>query len=394
MTRNIIILFDGTSNQIRASRSNILRLYGVLSKTDSQLVYYDPGVGTIGDENSWLRPTSDLQEFWGFATGWGLDANVKEAYRFLVENYAKSPSGERDAIYLFGFSRGAYTARVLAGFIHAFGLMEPRNLNLLDYAYRAYKRIGERAGEADFAEMRLYERILRPDRPKIRFLGLFDTVASVIEWKDICITLKNHAFTDRNPSVQTVRHAVALDERRAMFRPQLWPPDQIYVDLDPSPAVAQDIRELWFAGVHGDVGGGYPEAESALAKVPLAWMVQEAAANGADFDARTVDRIVFGKGKGHDYVAPDPTAARHETLHGGWRIVEWLPQAAPAGTRRATFLGLTLPRGEHRHVPADAQVHPSVAERFPDPKTRPAHYPPFPPGNTRQEKPGPGLPVA
>jgi len=378
MPRNIAILFDGTSNEIHASRTNILRLYGTLSKRNGQLVYYDPGVGTIGDENAWLRPRSGLQEFWGLATGWGLDANVKEAYRFLVENYRISGKGLRDEIFLFGFSRGAYTARVLAGFIHAFGLMEPRNLNLLDYAYRAYKRIGESAGEADFAEMRLYERILRPDRPTIRFMGLFDTVTSVIEWTQAGITLKSHAFTARNPSVRTLRHAVALDERRAMYRPQLWPPGQVFAAnrFDPASAVPQDQSELWFAGVHGDVGGGYPEAESGLAKIPLAWMIAEAATAGAVFTARTVNELVLGKGKDGSYVAPDPQAPRHFSLTGAWKILEWVPQAAPPDADRPGFFGLTIPRGAHRRIPPDARLHPSVLERFPDPARRPPHYPP------------------
>jgi uncharacterized protein (DUF2235 family) len=132
MPKNIVILLDGTSNEILADRSNILRLYGALEKSDRQLVYYDPGVGTFGAENAWLRFWRKTVEVLGLATGWGLDYNVKEAYRFLVENYDDGRSGggepgSRDNIYLFGFSRGAYTARVLAGFMHrrpSIGAME------------------------------------------------------------------------------------------------------------------------------------------------------------------------------------------------------------------------------------------------------------------------------
>ncbi|HFQ15177.1 MAG TPA: DUF2235 domain-containing protein, partial [Rhodobacteraceae bacterium] len=176
MARNIVILLDGTSNEIGSNRSNILRLYRTLAKSDDQLVYYDPGVGTFGADNAWSRSLRQATEIWGMATGWGIDANVKQAYRFLVENYRHDAEGGRDRICIFGFSRGAYTARVLAGFLHAFGLIEPRNLNLLNYAYRAYKRIGENGSESAFAEIRLHERYLRPERPQIRLLGLFDTV--------------------------------------------------------------------------------------------------------------------------------------------------------------------------------------------------------------------------
>jgi uncharacterized protein (DUF2235 family) len=145
MPKNIVILLDGTSNQVSANRTNILRLYGVLEKSDRQLVFYDPGVGTLGDDGAWLALWRKATEVWGLVTGWGLDDNVKRAYRFLVENYdaGHADSGERDQIFIFGFSRGAYAVRVLAGFLNALGLIERRNMNLLDYAYRAYKRIGE-----------------------------------------------------------------------------------------------------------------------------------------------------------------------------------------------------------------------------------------------------------
>jgi len=190
MAKNIVILFDGTSNDVSEHRTNILRLYGALEKGPRQVVWYTPGVGTIGAENAWSRNYRKALELWGAATGWLLDLNVKNAYRFLVANYYNGkpdrwskgrlrgpvavPLTEdaRDAIWIFGFSRGAYSARVLAGFIHAVGLIHPDNLNLLDAAFAAYKRAGDRlfspdaalAGE-DFGEVRLFERILAPDRP-------------------------------------------------------------------------------------------------------------------------------------------------------------------------------------------------------------------------------------
>jgi uncharacterized protein (DUF2235 family) len=134
--------------------------------------------------------------------------------------------------------------------------------------------------------VRLYERILRPDRPPIRCLGLFDTVGSVIEpGPGLLPQFKSHAFTARNPSVESVRHAVALDERRRMFRPRPWPEDQDCSAATGSgpTGVAQDAREVWFTGSHGDIGGGYPEAQSALAKIPLLWMIEETAALGLDY---------------------------------------------------------------------------------------------------------------
>lgn len=296
MPKNIVLLLDGTSNEISANRTNILRLYGTLEKSERQLVWYDPGVGTIGPENSWLRFWRTAVEVWGMATGWGLDQNVKEAYQFLVENYdsGKRKGGKdegRDRIYLFGFSRGAYSARVLAGFIRALGLIEPRNVNLLDYAYRAYKRVDLAKGkDASFAEVRLYERILNPDRPPIRLLGLFDTVASIIEHGRFGPRLRSHAFTTTNVSVEAVRHAVSIDEKRTMFLPQLWPEGEEYWGnpFNRGHAVPQDAREVWFKGVHCDIGGGYPEAESGLAKLPIKWMIEQTGPMGLLYRTQTV----------------------------------------------------------------------------------------------------------
>jgi len=371
MSKNIVLLLDGTSNQISEDRTNVLRIYQTLKKDESQLVYYDPGVGTFGGDGAWFRIVSKAREVLGLATGMGLDRNVKEAYRFLVENYksgkATGEDGERDRIVIFGFSRGAYTARVLAGFIHAVGLMEPHNLNLLDYAYRAYKGVDEKDDhDADsFREVRLFERTLDTDRPPIRLLGLFDTVASVIERGRSGIRLKSHAFTSRNLSVQSVLHALAIDERRTMFQPQLWEPDQEYWGnpFNRAAAVPQDVKEVWFVGGHGDIGGGYPEKQSALAKVPLAWMIREAKKRGVLFRTQNVNAIAHGTREDDDHVPPDTLAAAHETLTFGWKLIELIPRKKPKLSKRPSLLGLSIPFGEQRTIPEGALVHQSVIER-------------------------------
>ena len=384
MPKNIVILLDGTSNAIKDNRSNILRLYGVLTKNDEQLVYYDPGVGTFGADSAWLGWWRKAHELWGLMTGWGLDENVKEAYRFLVEHYdngkAKgkgggkaSGAGQRDRIYIFGFSRGAYTARVLAGFIRAVGLLEPRNLNLLDYAYKAYKRIGEsdkrntvaEDANAAFAEVQLFERLLRTDRPPIRMLGLFDTVASVIESGRYGPRIKSHAFTEKNESVESVSHAVALDERRTMYRPILWPDGGIYSRnlYDKTHAKPQDVKELWFTGYHSDVGGGLSEKESELCKVPLVWMIARARGCGVKFITRNVNLLITGDAGNPQYVKPNPLGKAHDSMKTFWRLLEFFPRKKPKNSSRPALLGLTLPLFEPRHVPDDAVIHISVEER-------------------------------
>ncbi|MGA9600796.1 MAG: DUF2235 domain-containing protein, partial [Methylocystis sp.] len=239
---------------------------------------------------------------------------VKDAYCFLLEHYDRGPGPveQRDQIFIFGFSRGAYTARVLAGFIRAFGLIEKRNLNLLNYGYRAYKRLGE-GGTTGFEEIRLFERMLDPDRPPIRLLGLFDTVSSVIESGRFGPRLRSHAFTKTNTSVEAVRHAVAIDERRTMFNPQLWPTGGQFHHhpLEKSDAKPQDVLEVWFSGTHGDVGGGYPDNQSQLVKVPLKWMIEQAEPFGLHFIRRNVNSMVLGKPQGGShYVAPDGAVKR------------------------------------------------------------------------------------
>jgi uncharacterized protein (DUF2235 family) len=265
---------------------------------------------------------------------------------------------------------------VLAGFLHAFGLIEARNLNLLDYAYRAYKRIGDRPGEAGFAELRLHERILRPQRPTIRFLGLFDTVASVIESGRFGPRLRSHAFTARNPSVETVRHAVAIDERRTLLRPQLWPEAQVFQPnrFDEAGAVPQDAREVWFSGVHGDIGGGFPEKESQLAKIPLHWMIEQSRAAGLSYKTRTINQLVLGK-SGDDHVAPDPLGRVHNSMTPGWKLLELLPRRKTAGSRRASLAGWTIPFGEHRAIPEGARIHRSALKRFSESGKQPPNVP-------------------
>ncbi len=345
MPKDIVILCDGTSNEISANRTNVLRLYGCLRKTEAQLVWYDPGVGTFGSDNSWFRLRRRSAELLGLLTGWGLDQNVKEAYRFLVERWEPG-----DRIWLVGFSRGAYTVRVLAGFIAAIGLMTPVQLNLLDYAFRAYKRAnGDDIDSKEFSEVRLFRRILQPRDVPLAGLALFDTVASVIEWGRYLPRLRSHALTRSNPAVAAVRHAVALQERRVMFRPQLW-------KLVPG----QNLREVWFLGAHGDVGGGYPEAELALAKIPLAWMIGELRGLGLRFDTAVVDNLVCGEGPGR-HVGPDPTAAPHRTMTWAWSILELVP-ARRRSRRDPDRLEWYLPLGQPRDVPADASVHHSVFE--------------------------------
>ena len=304
MAKNIVILLDGTSNQISGDRTNVLRLYGSLERSKQQLVFYQPGVGTFGLAGWWQRWKSKLFIVLGLATGAGIADNVMQAYRFLVDNHEYG-----DRIYIFGFSRGAYTARLLAGFIRIFGLVRREQLQLVRYAWRAYARLGEPGSKQFSAEIGHFQKVLDGSGIRIEFLGLWDTVASVFDsragfpW----LTTTQKAYTNKNDRVRVVRHAVAIDERRTYFQPALWEPGQDYDYYSRREkrfvTIPQDFEEVWFAGCHGDVGGGYPDKKSGLAKIPLEWLYREAIAAGVIGDEEVFELLAHGKpvGDGHKH---------------------------------------------------------------------------------------------
>jgi uncharacterized protein (DUF2235 family) len=403
--RNIIICCDGTGNEISQNISNVLKLYRCLRKTEKteprQLVYYDPGVGTLARPDPWHKFKQDFNAILGLATGYGLDDNVLAAYDFLVHHYQHG-----DQIYLFGFSRGAYTVRVLAGLIHKIGLITPEQVNLAGSGLIAYKQFssdeapklrarfksaievasGEDAVQTPFDNAAQFARITSSRWPTIRFVGVWDTVASVIVpradrfyWP----SLEELAFTLVNPSVQTFRQAISIDERRCMFRLKKWDDPQTFKHnrFNNAHAEPQDILQVWFAGVHADIGGGYPEKESGLSKYPLLWMIDEATKCGLQVNQATVNQLAWGiqrKSSPYSYVAPDVRGDLHTSLSGAWWILEYLPKSAkyrewPA---RPVYFGWYIPDGEPRLIPDGAVIHESVLLRMDAlPAYRPVNLP-------------------
>ena len=296
--KNIVICCDGTGNEISENISNVLKLYRMLRKTGKtephQLVFYDPGVGTLARPDPWRKVWQDTITILGLATGYGLDDNVLAAYDFLVRNYE-----DGDDIFLFGFSRGAYTVRVLAGLVHKVGLVSPQQSNLSGAGLTAYKQFSSDAEQGGLGlnssqlvdggneaeqggpvtrddQAAQFARILSARWPTIKFVGVWDTVASVIVPRPDRLylpSLLQLAYTQQNPSVKIFRQAIAIDERRRMFRLQPWEQPQTFMRNRFSKTnneEPQDILQVWFAGVHADIGGGYPEKESGLSKFPAA----------------------------------------------------------------------------------------------------------------------------
>jgi len=389
-----VVCCDGTGNQVGRNLSNVLKLYRCLRQDDAQVTYYDPGVGTLGRRNMWQRARDTLRTVWGLATGAGLDDNVLEAYRFIVRAYRAG-----DRIYLFGFSRGAHTARVVAAMIHVVGLLRPEQLNLADYALDAYKRsrLDDDTPSAALADAmreygiepaeapaepqgeslgRYFGRIVRARRVPIRFLGVWDTVSSVIVPRAFSLIprLEILSFTRRNPSVEIFRQAASIDEKRRLFRLDPWIPGAFDPQgTDPDPP-AQNCRQVWFAGYHSDVGGGRPESQSAIAKFPLKWMIEEAKApRELSVDDTLVAHFVDGvPSPGQDprlnrYVAADATGPIHNSLKWLWLLLEILPKRTrrhPVWPRRWRLFGWYIPWGEPRIIPGSDPIHPSVAKRM------------------------------
>lgn len=366
MGRKLIICCDGTGNEIKENQSNVLKFYRLIKKDSTQVCFYDPGVGTISDCSAWERFKNKAKGVFGLVTGYGLDDNVLEAYSFLIHNYQ-----DGDQIYMLGFSRGAYTVRVLAGFINMVGLLSSNNDNLCGYALTAYKQAST---NDDFGFAWRVQEVMEAKRVTIRFVGCWDSVGSVIvprpdRW--FIPSLEKLPFTKRNPCVQVFRHAIAIDERRRMFRLLEWEEGQKYKTnpfVKDEDAGEQDIKQVWFSGVHSDIGGGYPENESGAAKIPLRWMVKEAEKNGIVFRTEMVSRLVDGNNPANssrNYAAPAPNADLHNSMNFTWSILEWLPKASKNRElkKRKSFLGMYLPRSEPRLIADDAVIDSSVFER-------------------------------
>jgi uncharacterized protein (DUF2235 family) len=269
--KRIVLCFDGTSNQIGAGNlTNVAKLFEMLDKNNpaSQLAYYDPGVGTLAPAHTSLPSTLVL--LFEQAFGIGLKHNVAQAYRYLMQHWRPG-----DAVYIFGFSRGAYTARALAGMLLRPGLLRPGSENLLPYAVDKYAinryfTQDEYDNWAQFARAFCWRTENEPlfDTVKqnspnqvwhyaipVAYLGLWDTVKAA---GFLRIGNLRWPYTRALPNVARIRHAVSIDEQRRPYREYL-------VERHPL-----GLEERWFAGVHADVGGTFPDHR--LATIALKWV--------------------------------------------------------------------------------------------------------------------------
>lgn len=376
MARKLIICLDGSGNEIEKNESNILRLYKCLQHSETQLVYYRTGVGTLDTRANASSLFERPRLIAGLFFGTGLERIVLGAYEFLCRHYAKG-----DTLYFFGYSRGAYAVRVLAGFINEFGLVDPHELHLIRPVFQEYRRLTQSDATEKYARLRVFGQFFHVTHPPIRFLGLWDTVDSLLTFRlqrDTFLDSRTHASTDVNPSVQTVRQVLAIDERRRSFRHRYWTPGQEYYGNrfrrgTPKP---QDVRQVWFPGTHSDVAGSLDEPEAGLSKITLVWMRAELDALGKDapaFREQFYNRYVLGeedeitRRMGLRISRPDPAAPLHDQLRTGWlwRLTEMLPRLKRRSRwpHLAGKPGYYIPRGQPRFIPEGDEIHPSAYER-------------------------------
>ena len=284
--KRLVVCFDGTwKRPLDKHVSNIEKIARtVQSETDGvqQTAYYVGGVGA----------SYKVDRVLGGSLGLGLHNNLMSAYRFLALNYAAG-----DKLYLFGFSRGAFTARSLVGMIDRVGLVRPdrlidNSLPMAEERYREARRtqVSHSDSPEEFRRKYCHKHVCIP------FLGVFDTVEALGPGA----SFHNVDFLDG--AVAMGRQALALHDRRRIFRPRLW-------SGDPALGLVRRVQQVWFEGHHSDIGGGNPNP--GLSDTTLLWMAIEASRQG----------LVFDEGTLADYVTRNSDAAEsHDSMNIGYWI--------------------------------------------------------------------------
>jgi len=282
---HIVICADGTWNRPEEDiekdvPTNVLKLARAIAPSGEGLkqhVFYDWGLGSYHNSLS------------AGITGQGIHKNVLDGYRYIVQNYAPG-----DKIYLFGFSRGAYTVRALSGLINNCGIVTRPDAPLIAQAWRMYKNPQAKNHPNGDAARAFRERHAHPSRA-VHFVGVWDTVGALgVPFSLMGLFDSDDEFYDTKmgSNVSVARHALAIDEQRVDFEPTIW---------TPRPGV--DLKQVWFAGVHADVGGAYPPDKKTgirASDTPLAWMIDQAAAAGLRIESHIKESLTDGiRGKLH-----------------------------------------------------------------------------------------------
>lgn len=277
--KRFVVCCDGTWQELTNSdATNVVKIAQAVKPVTQdkipQIVFYDQGIGTA---------ESGIEKIAAGAFGWGIDQNIQDAYRFLCLNYSVE-----DEIYLFGFSRGAYTVRSLAGMIYCSGLVSRNNIRQAPVAYEIYRDRNIKPSDPEAQDFRK----TYGDRVPIKLLGCWDTVGAlgvpdqipflpVDQWLNA-----KYKFHDTRLSsiIQNALHAVAIDELHKVF------------DVTPMQrslkSQSQNLRQVWFPGAHGCVGGG-DAANQGLSDGALLWMMQQVSQLGLEFAPSAVAEGLF-----------------------------------------------------------------------------------------------------
>ncbi|KAI0046388.1 hypothetical protein FA95DRAFT_1679826, partial [Auriscalpium vulgare] len=357
-SRNLVVCIDGTANQFSEKNTNVVELYSRLDKDKQQLTYYDSGIGTYVRDSKWspshwkqvASNTIDM------AIAWNFKKIVLSAYQWLSENYQ-----EGDKIFLFGFSRGAYQARVIAGMIEKVGLLHKGNNNQIPFAYELYVSTTSNQKRADTTASaqpktkaaknakttekqeklcaRFKQTLSRPN-VRVHFVGTWDTVSSIGFARGPSLPETTTGMTH----VCIYRHALALDERRGKFGPE-------YANGGAGPPLGDDargdVKEVWFVGSHSDIGGGnLANLELDHFGASLRWMTYEAITHGLRLSPRQGMWETF-----------DPNLSVNQF----YKFIDWLPYRRlsykdPDSTTRRPH------RGQPRQVKPGQMIHESVFE--------------------------------
>lgn len=325
--KRIAIFCDGTWNTPdklkngKHCQTNVVKMANALSQTSIdgkvQVLYYDAGIGSEG---------SLIKRVFDGATGTGISENILKVYRFLIQNYEPG-----DELFLFGFSRGAFTVRSLAGLIRNSGILKISNS---DQGHRAYKIYRSRKPEFQPREVEatLFRKTFAVEETtRIKFIGVWDTVGALgnpLLLNGILSRRNRFHDTDLSSKINNAFHALAVDEKRKNFEATLWhqQPD----------SKNQVLEQVWFPGVHSDVGGGYPESESGLSNLALNWMLEKARSCNLNFDSFTID--------------PNPMAPMHESYRGFYRLQPRLYR--------------DMAKADQKKGNSNESLHPSVIIRY------------------------------
>jgi len=323
--KRIAVFCDGTwntpdkLNDGKLCQTNVVKMANAMSPNSLdgtiQLLYYDTGIGSEG---------SATKRIFDGATGSGISDKIQQAYHFLINNYEKG-----DELFLFGFSRGAFTVRSLSGLIRNSGILKVENINLVPKAYGIYRSRHPRYQPREVEATLFRKTYAVEETTRIKFIGVWDTVGALgnpLIMKGFGNRKNEFHDTQLSSRIDYAYHALAIDENRKNFEATLW--------LQQPHSTGQVLEQVWFAGAHSNVGGGYPE--SGLSDIALQWMLEKAQSCNLNFESLVL--------------SPDHLAPMRRSYKGFYRLQPELFRP--------------IDEADPKEGNTNESVHPAVVDRY------------------------------